>query len=149
MGAITKAFYERLAGDPLLASMLGTYQGRACIFTVDPVPPTAPLPLIVTSGEVTGSVNVPEAAKQRIGVRITRDVRCYTDATGSIDAAEQIAERVWRLFHRSHLYVAGWDTVRTNADRPILTEADGRIYGLTVSVTVALQDLEGYSKGGS
>ena len=134
---LSEAVYERMATDALLTSLVASYNGGPAIFTAQPVPDDAQLPFVVSVGQVSGSVDVPETSKQRTGTRIVRDVRIYARADGSYERIEAIAERVWELFERQMLTVTGWQSVRTRADRPVVIDNDGHIYGVVVSVSFA------------
>jgi len=138
MSAMTEAVYKRMSQDSALVSMLPRYHGQPTIFTAEPVPPDAPLPLIITAGQVSDITDVPEHSKQRVGSRPVRDIRVFGDATGSMRQVECIADRVWELFHKYDLQVTGWETVRCRATRPFFAVADGRVYGLVVTLNLAL-----------
>jgi len=137
--SVTQAVYDRLAADPTLASMLAAYEGRPAVFTYEPVPGDAPLPLIVSSGDVSGRVNVPESTKLTYGARVMRDVRIFAEASGSMAEIEAIAERVWELFEKAEMFVPGWTQVlRARAQRPIMGPRDERVYMLIVSITISV-----------
>jgi hypothetical protein len=136
---VTQAVYERLAFDSALASMLASFEGRPAIFTYEPVPGDAPLPYILTAGDLLGRVRVPESTKLTYGARVARDVRIFAEASGSMAQVEAIAERVWELFEKAVLFVPGWTQVlRSRADRPIIGPRDERVYMLIVSVTISV-----------
>lgn len=134
---LTQVIYDRLSGDSTLTGKLATYEGNPAIFTAEPVPGDASLPYLVSTGYISGNTDVPEQSKQRIAARVVRDIRVYAEATGSMKQIEEIAERVWELFHRQSLSVTGWDDVWVHAERPIISQTDGYIYGMVVTITVA------------
>ena len=137
--SITQVVYERLVSDAALASMLASFEGRPAVFTYEPVPGDAPLPYIVAAGDVLGRVRVPESTKLTFGARVTRDIRVFVEASGSMAQLEAIAERVWELFEKAELFVPGWtQVVRCRADRPIIGPRDERVYMLIVSVTISM-----------
>ncbi|MGE5589202.1 MAG: hypothetical protein ACM3ZA_01025 [Bacillota bacterium] len=138
MGAITAGIYGVLSEDATLRGMLGTYQGAPAIFTVEPVPGDAPLPMIVTPGQVS---DVPDDTYDSLGRDLLRDIRCYTEATGSTAQVEAIAERVRALFHRQQVPVAGYGGVLAEASGPILAPTDTTVYGLVVTVRLRLRQI--------
>lgn len=139
MQAITKAMYDLMAADALLGSLLASYRGVPAIFTADPVPPDAGLPLIVTAGLVAGPTEVPEASKQTIAARPVRDIRIIDEAHGSMERISLIAMRVFWLFERAQFTIDGWHLVRSRASMPFLGESDGRFYTMMVTVTLAIE----------
>ncbi|HEY8414407.1 MAG TPA: DUF3168 domain-containing protein [Thermaerobacter sp.] len=138
MGAITKAIYDRLAGDDTLRSMLATYEGQPAIFTAPP-PGKSPYPMIVTTGNATDS---PDDTKTSRGREIWRDITCYTEATGSMADVEAIAERVRQLFHRAKIPVDGYQVWLSEASGPIPAETDQTVYGLVVTVRLRMQEVQ-------
>lgn len=131
---LTAALYDRLAGDATLTALLATYRGEPAIFTVDPAPPDAALPYIVTAGSVVDNA---WDTKTTRGRQVWRDVRCYAPATGSSVTVEAIAERVRALLHRHYLEVDDHVTYLAETAGPIAsgdTEAYGRI--VTVRLTI-------------
>lgn len=140
MGAITQAFYDRLVNDGQLAAMLATYNGEPAVFTIDPAPPDADLPQIVTAGEFA---QAPFDTKTRNGRTVFRDIRCYAKEDGSAVAIEDIAERVRALFHRYQLPVAGFGTVLCDVSGPtVAPDDDETVTGRIVSVRLVLLEQE-------
>ena len=139
MGALTAAFHQRLAGDPTLATLLATYNGRPAVFTSDPAPADAELPFVVSAGEVAQE---PADTKTTRGRTIYRDVRCYAAETGSAAQIEAIAERVRALFHRYPLAVAGYGIVVAVASGPIpAPDDDDTTTGRVVTVRLTMQEI--------
>ena len=137
MSAITEAIYDVLAGDATLTALLTTYGGEPAIFTTDPAPGDAELPYIVSAGEVAQS---PWDTKTTRGRVATRDVRCYTDATGSAVAVEAIAERVRALLHRQTLAITDFTCVIADCSGPVV--ADGPdAYGRIVTVRLTIEEV--------
>lgn len=136
---ITKAIYERMASDAELSSLVASYRGQPAIFTVDPVPPDAPLPLIIAAGLVVGPTNVPEASKQTIAARPVKDIRCITQASGSFEQIAAVAMRVFWLFERATFPIEEWKLVRSRATLPFLGQMDGAFYSVIVTVTLAIE----------
>ncbi len=131
---LTEAIYARLSGDASLVSLLASYRGAPAIFTPDPVPDDAEMPYIASPGDVTAS---PYDTKTSRGRQVTRDVRCYEPAAGSVVVVEQIAERVRALLHRYRLEVDGFSVIVAVASGP--TQADEPdAYGRIVSVRYIL-----------
>lgn len=134
MNRLTQAIYDVLVGDATLTGMLGTYQGTPAIFTIDPAPGDATLPYLVTAGQVA---DVPFDTKTTLGREITRDVRCYTEASGSAALVERIAERVRTLLHRRTMVIDGWAWVLGDCSGPIAAdEADAYARIITVRLIV-------------
>ena len=137
MSAVTEAIYDVLAGDATLTAMLSTYGGEPAIFTTDPAPGDAELPYIVSAGEVA---QTPWDTKTTRGRVVMRDVRCYTDATGSAVAVEAIAERVRALLHRQTLAISDFECVIADCSGP--TVADGPdAYGRIVTVRLTIEEV--------
>ena len=136
MSALTEAIYDVLAGDPVLTGLLAVYNGEPAIFTTDPAPGDAVLPYIVTAGEVA---QAPFDTKTTRGRTVVRDVRCYTDATGSAAAVEAIAERVRALLHRQTLAITDFDWVMAFCSGPMAADAQDA-YGRIVTVTVTIEE---------
>jgi len=134
---ITKAIYQRLAGDATLTGMLSTYKTKPAIFTVDPAPEDAEFPYIVTAGS---PVQTPYDTKTSQGRQIWRDVRCYTDKSGSAATVESIAERVRELLHRQNLSDTAFSTIWAECEGPTVAD-DGESYGriVTLKITVVEQ----------
>jgi len=137
VSAVTEAIYDVLAGDATLTAMLSTYGGEPAIFTTDPAPGDAELPYIVSAGEVA---QTPWDTKTTRGRVVMRDVRCYTDATGSAVAVEAIAERVRALLHRQTLAISDFECVIADCSGP--TVADGPdAYGRIVTVRLTIEEV--------
>ena len=136
MGAITEAIYDTLAGDGTLTAMLSTYGGEPAIFTTDPAPGDATLPYIVSAGEVAQSAWDTKTTRGRVALR---DVRCYTDATGSAMVVETLAERVRALLHRQPLAISDFECVVADCSGPVV--ADGQdAYGRIVTVRLTMEE---------
>lgn len=136
MADVSQAFYDKLSGDATLQGLLSTFNSAAAVFTTDPVPESAVLPFIVTAGAVS---QVPFDTKTKDGREILRDIRCYTDATGSVAAVETIAERVRTLFHRQTLTVTGFQFLIADVSGPIQAD-DPDAYGRILTVRLVLQN---------
>lgn len=136
MSAVTEAIADWLLEDGDLISLLSSYKGSPAIFTTDPAPLDAALPFIVTSGE---AVNEPFDTKTSRGRSIIRDIRCYTDRTGSTALVEEIADRVRSLFHRaSGLTVQGFSVWLMDVSGPISADEEkayGRILSIRLGIT--------------
>jgi hypothetical protein len=130
MSILTQALYNRLRTDPLLVAMISTYRGGPAVFTTDPAPGDAAMPLIVTAVEVT---QTPWDTKSTRGRQIYRDVRCYTDADGSAMLVESIVERVRTLLHRYELTIAGYRVIVAEVNGPTVAD-EQNAYGRIVSV---------------
>lgn len=137
MSILTQAIYDRLSTDATLVGLLSTYRGGPAIFTTDPAPGDAANPLIVTAGETT---QTPFDTKSSRGREIYRDVRCYTDATGSSLLVELIAERVRALLHRYELTIAGYRAIVAEVSGP--TAADEQdAYGRILSLRLLVEEI--------
>lgn len=137
MSILTQAIYNLLSSDATLTALLATYQGNPAIFTTDPAPGDADLPYIVTAGEVT---QTPFDTKNCYGRDIIRDVRCYTEASGSSIVIEEIAERVRYLLHRQSITINNFEWVLSDCNGPLAadeTDAYGRILSLRL---IAMED---------
>jgi len=134
--SVTEAIYDVLAGDATLTTLLTTYGGEPAIFTTDPAPGDAELPYIVSAGEVAQTPWDTKTTRGRVAIR---DVRCYTDATGSAVLVEAIAERVRALLYRQTLAIADFECVIADCSGPVA--ADGQdAYGRIVSVRLTMEE---------
>lgn len=134
---ITEAIYNRLAGDATLAGMLAEYCGETAVFTTDPAPGDAVLPYVVTAGSVA---EAPFDTKTTRGWTITRDVRCYTAASGSAVMVEAIAERVRALLHRQVLTIDGFVWLWAECSGPLVADEQDA-YGRIVTVRMTVEEL--------
>ncbi len=137
MGEITQAIYNTLVGDSPLTALLDTYQGAPAIFTTDPAPGDAPDRKIVSAGEVAQE---PFDTKTTRGWVVTRDVRCYTAATGSAEQVEAISARVRTLFHRQAIVISGFVWIMAECTGPIVADEQDA-YGRIVTVRMTLEEL--------
>jgi hypothetical protein len=132
---LTPAIYTALSSDATLVALLASYKSEPAIFTIDPAPGDATLPYIVTAGDV---VSVPFDTKNCTGETVTRDIRCYADADGSVATIEEIARRVYDILHRQPLTIDGYEWIMSDCAGPNV--ADERFYyGRFVTVTVTGQ----------
>jgi len=141
MSILTVAFYDVLFPDPVLAAWLAPYNGVPGVFSIEPVPGDARYPLIVTSGEVS---QAPDDTKNCLGRSIIRDVRCFTEANGSAEMVEQIAERVRFLFHREPLSIPGYNWVISSVGGPIVADEQD-YYTRILSVNVTVREIQNLS----
>ncbi len=143
MSILTQAIYDRLSTDATLAGLLSTYRGGPAIFTTDPAPGDAANPLIVTAGEAT---QTPWDTKSSRGREIYRDVRCYTDATGSSLLVELIAERVRALLHRYEWWagtsstIAGFRAIVAEVSGPTVADEQDA-YGRVLSLRLVVEEI--------
>jgi len=142
MSVLTSPFFDVMSTDAALALLLNVYNGEPAVFTIDPVPGDAVYPLIVTSGEV---VRTPNEAKNCRGFFVIRDIRCYTEANGSAAVVEDMAARVYALFHRVPLSIPGYNWIMSDVGGPIEANVND-YYGRILSVSVIARRL---SFGGS
>lgn len=136
MNALTQAIYDLLIADATIIALLATYGGGPAVFTIDPVPGDAVPPYIVTVAAVARG---PFDSKVTRGLDIRRDIRCYTDADGSSITVDAIAERVWELFHRQPLAVAGYGVLITECSGPI-EASEQHAYGRIVTVRIVMEE---------
>jgi hypothetical protein len=134
---VSKALYERLAGDAQLAALLATYEGHPAIFTPDLAPDNADLPYISAPGEGAQS---PFDTKTTRGLRVMRDIRVYASVDGSAVIIEQIAERVRVLLHRAPLTIAGYRVEVANVTGPTMNAADDA-YGRQLTLEMLMQEI--------
>jgi hypothetical protein len=134
---LAKAVYEKLVIDNTLKNLLGTYEGKPAIFTIDPAPGDAVLPYVVAS---TISSNIPRDSKLSRGREIWIDVRCYTHADGSAALVNTIAERVRYLLHRQPLLIDDHLWERSNCTGPISAD-ESDAYGRVVTLQVTAEEL--------
>ena len=137
MSILTQAIYDRLRTDPALVAMISTYRGEPAVFTTDPAPGDAVMPLIVTAGEVT---QTPWDTKDTRGRQIYRDVRCYTAADGSAMLVEAMAERVRALLHRYELTIAGYRVIVAEVSGPTVAD-EQNAYARILSVRLVVEEV--------
>lgn len=137
MNAVTQALYNRMAADAALIALISSYGGNPAVFTTDPAPGAATLPYVVTAG---AAARAPFDTKTTYGVDLRRDIRCYADASGSAAVVDAIAERVYWLFHRQPLVVAGYGTWLTVCSGPIVAD-EPQAYGRIITVRLGMQVL--------
>jgi len=140
MAALTKALYERLAGDATLQGMLGTYRGQPAIFTAPP-PGDADgdaYPMIVTMGAIS---DAPDDTKTSRGREVQREITCYALADGTMAVVEAVAERVRKLLHRQPLAVEGWQVWLAEVSGPTLAETSETVYGLALTVRLRMEEV--------
>lgn len=137
MSVLTEAIYDVLAGDGTLTALLSTYDGEPAIFTTEPGPGDATPPYIITAAEIAQE---PFDTKTTLGRIATRDVRCYTAASGSAVVVEQIAERVRTLFHRQEISVDDHSWVWTECTGPIAADEQDA-YGRIVTIRMTIEEV--------
>lgn len=136
MSVLTSAIYDVLAGDGTLPTLLATYGGEPAVFTTEPAPGDATLPYIITAGEIATE---PFDTKTTLGRIATRDIRCYTAASGSAMVVESIAERVRELLHRQEIAVSDHTWVWTECSGPIAADEQDA-YGRIVTVRMTVEE---------
>ena len=137
MSVLTAAIHDVLAGDAALVALLATYGGRPAVFTTDPAPGDAPLPYVVTAGDV---VQIPWDTKLTRGREVWRDVRCYAAASGSAVTVEAIAERVRALLHRQAITIDGFTWVLAECSGPIVADEQD-VYGRVLTAKFTIQEV--------
>lgn len=140
MSAINEGIYERMANDATLTGYISTYNGAPAIFTVDPVPTDAELPFITANEDI---VAVPWDTKTKQGRDFSRNIRAYTEATGSRVLLDDIAERIRFLFHRQadQINIDGYKVIICDVQGPEFVATDPRAYGLELEVRFVIQEL--------
>lgn len=136
MSILTRAIYDVLAGDAMLAGLLNQYNGLPAVFTSDPAPGDAEPPYIVTAGEVAVT---PFDSKTTRGREMMRDVRCYDNATGGPVVIEAIAERVRFLLHRRALTIAGHTWILSDCGGPTVAD-EPKYYGRILTIRAIAQE---------
>lgn len=134
MNAVTQAFYNKMVADATLVALLGTYEGQPAVFTIDPPPGVAVLPYIVSVG---AAARAPFDTKNTLGCDIRRDIRCYAPSEGSAVTVDAIAERVYWLFHRQPLVVAGFIVWLVDCSGPLVAD-EREAYGRIVTVRLVM-----------
>jgi len=137
MSITTAPFYDLLVGDAVVLTYLQEFNGRANIFTYQPVPKGVVGTYIITAGEI---VSTPNDSKDVTGRRITRDIRCYAPADGNNTDIEALAERVRTLFHRGSIVIPGFKTIYVNVNGPIPLDEE-YMFGRVLTVDLLLSEL--------
>lgn len=135
MSVISAAFYTILSGDATLTGSLSTWKGKPAIFTYEPIPKEVDKPYILTVGAISDEPALD--TKDSTGRRIVRDIRIYSDLTGTSANIETMAERVRTLFHRVGISVTGFKTIYVNVSGPITADEED-VYGRVISVELLL-----------
>lgn len=143
---LTEALWARLAGDPVLGSMLATYSGAPAIVTADgdTLLEVLPTPFVILTGSES---DLAFDTKDRDGREVIRVVRCYDDANGDVLPVEAIAERVRYLLHRKPVGLADGAYI-AECTGPIVTPSSSEFYGREVqlrlvSLPTPIPDQEG------
>jgi len=140
MAALTKALYERLAGDATLQGMLGptgasrrsSRPRRRAMRDEDAYP------MIVTMGAIS---DAPDDTKTSRGREVQREITCYALADGTMATVEAVAERVRKLLHRQPLAVEGWQVWLAEVSGPTLAETSETVYGLALTVRLRMEEV--------
>ena len=131
----TTAFFDLMAADSLLVSLLAPFNGEHGIFTMRVVPPDAKRPYIWTYGDIT---NIESSSKDIPGVEVTRDIFIVADDTGDENPVMVIANRVRDIFHRATLAV-GTDNSITIASGPRVADTGDDVTARIVTVNFVYQ----------
>jgi hypothetical protein len=138
VSALSAAFYTALSGNAAITNVLSTFDGRAAIFTYEPVPKDVEGNYIVTAGEISDLANDTKNSTGRI---VQRDIKIWCPASGSSLAIESLAEAVRTLFHRSSLSVTGFKTIYVSCSGP-RDIGDADYYGRVIEVEIRLSDTQ-------
>lgn len=106
---LARAIYDVLANDATLTGYLATFESNPAIFLAEPVPDSATLPYISTDSIVS---DVPFDTQNRIGREVAKDIKAYTEATGSL-LVDDIIDRVRELLHSVTFSVGTGDVVQS------------------------------------
>lgn len=132
MIALDNAIHGRINGDGTVTALLSMFKGQRAIFVGDLLPPGVVPPYISSPPSFA---DAPNDAKNAIGRAISRDIGCYTLATGNTTTVDAIAERVRELFHRHPLVISGFATMIASASGPVVAPTDKTLYGRIVTVS--------------
>lgn len=135
--SITNAIEDRLINDAELAGLIDSYRGTPAIFTFEPVPSDAPDRFVIIGGDL---LHAPDDTKTTNGREIRRDIRCYTEAKGSVKKVEEIAERIRAIFHNQDFTIDGFKVVASRVLGPITVPTDSEFYGRGLEVELLLQE---------
>ncbi len=136
MNALTQAVYNLLQADSTLAGLLASYQGAPAIVTASPVPYGVPRPYLVTAQPLHDEAF--DGKNTTLGRIIHQDVRVVTDASGSSQLIDAIAERVRSLLHRQSLAVAGYTMIVADVSGPVSAPSDPRVMMLALTARFVL-----------
>jgi len=138
---LTVGLYTALAGDGTLTALLNTYRTAPGIFTSFPIPADATfsgnLGYIVAHTIVA---DLGDDDTDQNGRMVTRDIHCFTKATGSVAAVEAIAERVRTVLHRNPITVSGFKNIQTLCQGPVDLPTDDTLYGRLVTAQFLLHE---------
>ena len=115
MAEITKAYFDRMAGDATLVALLPTFEGQPNIFSSGFVPESAVLPWVEFDGQFS---SIPFDTKTTNGRELFTDIRAVGKRSSSAVDVEAIAERVYFLFKDHSLSVAGFGTILGDCSGP-------------------------------
>lgn len=141
---IVEAIRNRLLRDSIVTNRLTDYEDEAAVFTQVPPPPDFDIkqdwPYVICEGVATDDTESTGSGKNMVGRDVNVDIRVYQHEKGSASELRDLAEYIWKLFHRKKLPVTNYDTMRTTANGPLPapTETDymrGRIITLTITLS--------------
>lgn len=145
MSWTTKAFIDRMTGDPTLVSLVASYNNRPAIFGFEDVPATV-TPYIVTAGDVSNVAALYKGVTMR---QIVRHIRCYDVTKNGVVKIEAIADRIADLFRSDLLGVNEelFPTISTAriincvSYGPLLAPTDATMNGRLVQVHILAQEI--------
>jgi hypothetical protein len=132
---IDNALDERMMSDSDLTNLLGTFRGMPNVFLMSELPDGVAPPYIAVPASPSSAAHDTKTSVGRVHIR---DIGCYTAANGSPAGVDAIANRVWELFHRHPLVVAGWDNIIVDVQGPVVAPTDHTLYGRIVTVSMTL-----------
>lgn len=131
---LTLSFYQRMADDGLLCSMLSTYDGLPAIFTSEQIPEDVEddAYYIVTPGYARPS---PFTTDPLVGDRHIRNIEVYGPVDGSANRIDMIADRITEIFNWGTLTETGFDNFLSKAAKGIENGGAG-VQGRLVQVNL-------------
>lgn len=134
---VTKALYQKLAGDSTLVGYLSTYKTQPAIFTVDPAPENAEFPYLVLAGDSAGQAFDTKLTR---GQTVWRDIRIYAKQSGSAEEIEKIANRVRKVLHRTILSDSAIRSIVIDCTSPQAAD-DDRAYGRMITAKITFLEV--------
>ena len=134
--SVSSAFYNMLALDSDISSLVATYGGSPAVFTSSRVPEDATLAYIWSPPSIS---DVPFDSKTTTGREIHRQIGCYAEDTGSDLAIEELAEVVRSVFHRQTVNV-GQVNYHCTASGPIVAPTGEGIVGRIITIRLIYQE---------
>jgi hypothetical protein len=131
---LKQTLLAHLQHDPLLAPMLGQYDGRPSIFGFLPIPEAATYPAVTVVAPIS-SQQLP--SKSPSLYEVVQDVEIWSENDQNPAACDGPADYIFESFERARLTVPGWTVLFVDASPPTEQDNDD-FYSRLVSLRLQL-----------